>query len=278
MAKGGKHHDHDYDELHQVFDKIASSLEPMENQVTTITKALTQLDAHHGEISDQQAATADNIHVAFSRLRDILNVRETELIGQLDKITESKLKHLATQKDQLKTTLARLNSCLHHMRESLRTEDVLMMKSDTMQQMKELTIPFRQDTLKPNTEADLKFSIMENMTNIFYDCGEILLSGEGQGHSIRIVELRRPPNKFGMALLGGKSNNSPIHISSIVPEGYVDKLGTIRVGDQILSVNGKDLEGADWKEATELLRGQDIDTSIRLALKYSPILALTQNK
>jgi hypothetical protein len=271
MAKGGKHHDHDYDELHQVFDKIASSLEPMENQVTTITKALTQLDAHHGEISDQQAATADNIHVAFSRLRDILNVRETELIGQLDKITESKLKHLATQKDQLKTTLARLNSCLHHMRESLRTEDVLMMKSDTTQQMKELTIPFRQDTLKPNTEADLEFSIMEN--NILYDCGEILLSGEGQGHPIRIVELQRPPNKFGMTL--GK--NSPIHISSIVPEGYVDKLGTIRVGDQILSVNGEDLEGADWKEAAELLKVQDIDT-IRLALKYSPSLALTQNK
>ena len=87
IAKGGKHHDHDYEELDQAFEKyrqeITSSLEPMEKQVTIIKKALAQLDARCGEISDQRGATAVNIHATFRRLREVLDVRETELIGQL---------------------------------------------------------------------------------------------------------------------------------------------------------------------------------------------------
>jgi tripartite motif-containing protein 2/3/tripartite motif-containing protein 71 len=182
--KGGKHHDHDYDELHQAFEKykaeITSSLEPMEKQVTTTKRVLTQLYARRGEISDQQAATADNIHVTFRRLREVLDVRETELIGQLDTITQGKLKCLATQTDQIETTLAQLNSCLHFMRESLRTddkEDVLMMKSNTVQQVKELTTPLQPDILKPNTETDLQFSTIENMLEACRNYGEIFLGG-----------------------------------------------------------------------------------------------------
>ena len=45
IAKGGKHHEHDYEELNQAFEKyrqkITSSLEPMEKQVTIIKKAET---------------------------------------------------------------------------------------------------------------------------------------------------------------------------------------------------------------------------------------------
>jgi tripartite motif-containing protein 2/3/tripartite motif-containing protein 71 len=131
-------------------------------------------------ISDQRAATADNIHVTFRRLRDVLDVRETELIGQLDKITQGKLKRLATQTDQIETTLAQLNSCLHFMRESLKTddeEDVLMMKSNTVRQIKELTTPFQPNTSKPCTEADTEFLATENMTALCQNYGKILSSG-----------------------------------------------------------------------------------------------------
>jgi tripartite motif-containing protein 2/3/tripartite motif-containing protein 71 len=180
VLKGGKHHDHDYDELHEAFQKykleITSSLEPMEEQVTTIMRALAELDARCGEISDQRAATAVSIHVTFRRLREALDVRETELIGQLDKITQGKLKRLATQTDQIETTLAQQSSCLHFMRESLRTddeEDVLMMKSNTVRQVKELTTPLQPDILKPNTEADLQFSTTVNMLEACQNYGEI---------------------------------------------------------------------------------------------------------
>ena len=96
IMKGGKHHDHDYSLLQIAFEKyqheITSSLEPMEKQVIIIKKALAELNAHCGEISDQRAAIENNIHVTFRRLQEILTVRETELIDQLHQITQGKLK------------------------------------------------------------------------------------------------------------------------------------------------------------------------------------------
>ena len=182
--KGGKHHDHDYEELDKAFKKykqeITSSLEPMEKQVSTIKKALAQLDTCCGEISDQRAATAVNIHVTFRRLREVLDVRETELIGQLDRATQEKLKSLAAQRDQIETTLAQLCSCLHFMRESLKPgneEDVLMMKSNTVNQVDELTTPFQPDMLEPNTKADVIFSALADLTASCENYGKVFSPG-----------------------------------------------------------------------------------------------------
>jgi tripartite motif-containing protein 2/3/tripartite motif-containing protein 71 len=119
-----------------------------------------QLDARCGEISDQRAATAINVHSNFRRIREALDVRETEVISQLDRVAQRKLKGLATQRDQIETTLAQQCSCLHFMRGSLRrgTEgDVLMMKTNTVKQAKELTTPLQREFLEPNTEADVEF-------------------------------------------------------------------------------------------------------------------------
>ena len=184
IAKGGKHREHDYAELSQAFEKyrqeIVSSLEPMEKQVTIIKKALAQFDTSCGEISDQRAATAVSIHVTFRRLREVLNVRETELIDQLDRVAQEKLKGLATQRDQIETTLAQLCSCLHFMRESLRPgneEDVLMMKSNTVNQVKELTTAFQPDMLEPNTKTDVIFSALADLTALCENYGQVFSPG-----------------------------------------------------------------------------------------------------
>ena len=180
VTKSGKHHSHDYEELNVAFGKykkeITSSLEPMENQVTTIKKALALIKQCHGEISDQRVAIEDNIHVTFRRLREVLTLRETELIGHLHKTTQGKLKGLAAKRDQIETTLAQLDSCLHFMRESIKAgneSNVLMMKTNTVHQVKELTTPFQPDTLKPNTEADLVFSALADLTAMCQSYGQV---------------------------------------------------------------------------------------------------------
>ena len=181
VIQGGKHHDHDHALLKVAFEKykneILSSLEPMEKQVVLIEKALAELNTRCGEISDQRAAIEDNVHVTFRRLREVLTARETQLIGQLHQMTQAKLKGLAAQRDQIEITLGKLNSCLHFMRESLRTgneSDVLMMKANTVQQVKELTTPFQQDMLKPNTEADMIFSALADITAMCQDYGQVI--------------------------------------------------------------------------------------------------------
>ena len=207
VIKGGKHHDHDYALLQIAFEKykkeITSSLEPMEKQVTIIKKALEQLNARCGEISGKRAAIEDNIHVTFRRLREVLKVREIELIAQLHKMTQAKLKSLAAQSDQIETTLAQLSSCLHFMKESLKAgneNDVLMMKMSTVQQVKELTTPFQPDMMKPNTEADMVFSALADMTAMCQNYGQVYESGVPDPSKCHITG-----NGVGVAAVGVKS-------------------------------------------------------------------------
>ena len=225
VIQGGKHHDHDHALLKVAFEKykeeISSSLEPMEKQVVIIEKALAELNTRCGEISDQRAAIEDNIHVTFRRLREVLTVRETQLIGQLHQITQAKLKGLAAQSDQIETTLAKLNSCLHFMRESLRTgkeSDVLMMKANTVQQVKELTTPFQQDMLKPNTEADMIFSALADMTAMCQDYGQVISPGsldpsncQVTGKGVEAAKVMETSTVILQAVnLGGKPYEKPI--------------------------------------------------------------------
>ena len=225
VIKGGNHHHHDYALLQIAFEKykeeITSSLEPMEKQVTIIKKALDQLNACCGEISDQRAAIEDNIHVTFRRLREVLRVRETELITQLHQMTQAKLKDLAAKSNQIETTLAQLNSCLHFMGESLKTgneNDVLMMKMNTVQQVKELTTPFQPDMLKPNTEADMVFSALADMTAMCQNYGQVYESGvpdppncyiTGNGVEVAAVGVKSTPILQAINF-GGKPCEEPI--------------------------------------------------------------------
>ena len=199
VIRGGKHQNHDYKEIDQAFlehkEWIVASVEPMEKQVTTITKALAQLDARCGEISDKRAANKDKVHVTFKRLREVLDVRETELIDQLDGMTQSKLKGLAAQRDQIETTLTQLNSCLYFMRESLKTGnklDMLMMKMNTEEQMKELITPFPPDTLEPNTEANIVFSSSEEMVTACGNYGHLALDPYAKAVTEPVEKLGPP--------------------------------------------------------------------------------------
>ncbi len=164
--KGGKHHDHNSDPLDEAFDKykgeIMSSLEPMEKQLKTINTVLAQLDTRFKEISDQRVTIEASIHDSIRQLHEILDVRKTELIGQLHQMIQRKLKTLATQRDQMETNQAQFNGCIQFVNERLKTSsqgEVVKMKTTMVKQVKELTISFQQTGLfKPNTEADVVFS------------------------------------------------------------------------------------------------------------------------
>ena len=180
VMKGGKHHDHDCELIKNAFEKyreeISLYLEPMNKQVALVKKSLSQLDMCCREISDVRPATEDNIHRAFTRLRDILNARETELIDKLDRLTQDKLKTLAIQRDEIETILAQLHSCLHFMNESLKTgneKDVLVLKPKTVKKVKELTTPLQPKTLKPITDADIRFIPSADTTSLCHHYGQV---------------------------------------------------------------------------------------------------------
>ncbi len=83
-----------------------------------------------------------SIHTTIRRLHGILDVRKTELIGQLHQMIQRKLKYIASQRDQMETIQTQLNSCLHFVTDNLKTGsqgEVLKMKTTVVKQVKELT-------------------------------------------------------------------------------------------------------------------------------------------
>ena len=185
VLRGSKHEGHDLDEIKNAYERYKGEarplLEPMVGKLNTVKKALAQLDTCCGEVSDQRGVIEDSIHNAIRALHQLLDVRKTELISVLHQITQAKLKGLATQRDEMETIQAQLSSCLNFVRKSLETEsqgDVLMMKKNIVKRVKELTTPFQPDTLRPNTEADMKFFSLPNVTTACRNYGKVYAVGD----------------------------------------------------------------------------------------------------
>ena len=163
VVTGAKHHGHDCEELNfeSHMGEMTASLEQLEQQLSTTKKVLAQFERHCRKISNQRAAIEADIHERFRRLREMLDVRETEVIGQLHQLTQSKLKSLAVQRDQVEALLFRLGSCIGGLKERLETgsqEEVLMTNPAVFKQVKELATTISRDLLEPSKKADMVFS------------------------------------------------------------------------------------------------------------------------
>ena len=159
------HRDHQYDLVTDAFQKhkdvLVASLQPVKQQLDTVTKSLTQLDTQCQQITDQQEVLVEKIHKTIRQLQEALEVRKTELIGQLDQITQRKLKTLAAQRDQIELVQTQLSSCLEFAKESLRTGnegEILTMKKPVVKQVEEITAEFKAEVLVPQERADIRFS------------------------------------------------------------------------------------------------------------------------
>ena len=159
------HRDHQYDLVTNAFQKhkevLVTSLQPVEQQLNTVTKSLQQLDIQCQQIIDQREALVRNMHITIQQLQEVLEVRKTELIGQLDQITQQKLKTVAAQRDQIELVQTQLRSCLKFMKESLQAGsegEILAMKKPVVKQVKEITAEFKADILVPQEQADIRFS------------------------------------------------------------------------------------------------------------------------
>ncbi len=178
--KGGKHQSHDCEEIEEAFERfkeeMSPSLELIEEQRKRINEALTEMETRRDEISNQRQTIEADIHHTIGRLHTILEVRETELIGQLHGMTQAKMKKLSAQEDHLETLQAQVNSCLLFLEESLKRGsegEVLKMKESVVKQVKELTAPFKADTLKPQTEANMSTSFSAELIGMCQKFGEV---------------------------------------------------------------------------------------------------------
>ena len=197
------HRDHQYDLATDAFPQqksvLISCVEPAEQQLASVNKALEDLDTLRGEITSRRQSLETKIRSRIGVILEALKAREEELISQLDQMTGQKLKNVASQQDQLEMVATRLKSCCGFLQESLRTGsqvEILEMRKSFVQQVQDVTSSFKPESLVHEEQADLEFVSDQNeMTQICQQFGSIYIPNichakchaEGTGLHVAIV-------------------------------------------------------------------------------------------
>ena len=156
--------EHKYDLVDDTFEKhkaeMVVSLDPIENQLGVVVKALEQIEQQSADVNNQRVATKAEIQKTVRQLHEMLEARKTELMGKVNEYADQKVKNLAAQKDEVETVHTQLVSCLSFVRESLRTGsqgEVMKIKKTVMKQIKEMTDNFKPDMLPPCELSFIEF-------------------------------------------------------------------------------------------------------------------------
>ena len=175
------HRDHQYDLVSDVFQQqkevLVSSVEPAEQQLASVGKALEDLKSLSGKITGQQQSLETQIRAEIRLSHQALEAREEVLITQLDQMTREKLKNVAAQQEQLELVATRLQSCCGFFRETLRTGsqiEVLAMAKPFVQQVRDVMSSLTPESLVPQEKADLDFaSSQRELGQICKQFGEV---------------------------------------------------------------------------------------------------------
>ena len=174
------HRDHQYDLVSEAFlkhrDAIVSHLEPVRQQLNTVNKAIQGLGTTQDQLVDQRAAIEADIQRKTRQLHEAMEVRKIELIGELDKMTQQKLKTLSIQRDELELVQTRLNSCLQFVNDSLKTgseEEILAMEKPVVLQMKEMCAQYDLSKLQPCEQADMALTASSELLPACQQFGQV---------------------------------------------------------------------------------------------------------
>ena len=178
------HRHHQYDLVSESFAKqekmIMNSLKPVGEQIAMLERAIKLVDTHCATVIEQKIAVAAEIHTAMAHLRQALEAREVELVGQAEQAAQQKLKTLAVQRDGLELQLGQLRSCQAYVKESRRTcsqGEILRMNIPLVKQVNNLTGNFKPETLAVAEQADIKFGhSLPELAKICQQFGEVYCS------------------------------------------------------------------------------------------------------
>ena len=215
------HQGHQYDLISDTFPKhkqeLVNQLEPVKYHLATVNQALSNFDARSREIHDQRAAIQADIHKEIDQLHQALEQRRTELIGQLDQLTQHKLKTLEAQRDPVELLHTQLASCLEYVEGSLKTGtqgEILGMKAPVLKQMERITTGFNQDTLVPEEEANMLL-VLDDSPFLNQPCPKVVASADkscvsGGMKTVTVGELATVTVHVRTIDQGGKEYRLPV--------------------------------------------------------------------
>ena len=183
---GGKHHRHQYSILSEAYMKyekdIEASVTSLDDGVKGIAKLLDEIDAGSISIREREEALKKDIGDKFRELHDILNMRQTGLVGNMQGMTHRKLKVLSTNRDELETLQTKALRCQSVARVNLTSKNeaaVLKMKTEIAEQVEEVssTLLLPHGLTFDMKTAGLVFKSSPELSEVCQKFGEFITSG-----------------------------------------------------------------------------------------------------
>ena len=156
---------HEYDLVDDVFEdhknELESSLEPLGENLGKVDQALNDFGTLDTAIDTQRDKIEASIREEIQELKKLLDQRQAELLGSLNRQAQGKHQLIARQIKEAKIMQAKMSSCLQYAKSglSLRSStksDVLRIKAPVLKRIEEITAEFDPNTLQPRTEADVE--------------------------------------------------------------------------------------------------------------------------
>nr|KAF6420731.1 membrane associated guanylate kinase, WW and PDZ domain containing 1 [Molossus molossus] len=109
--------------------------------------------------------------------------------------------------------------------------------------------PETRNTTKPKLEAQFEFKAPQAT----------------QEQDFYTVELERGAKGFGFSLRGGREYNMDLYVLRLAEDGPAERCGKMRIGDEILEINGETTKNMKHSRAIELIKNGG--RRVRLSLK-----------
>ena len=187
------HRDHNFEFSKKVAattkSNLLEKLEPLKTQSSGLSHAVEEIRTTKQELEDQRVTLANTIKTSFKELRDILDNRERELLGEADRLVQEKMDRLSVQEENLSLASAEVQSVVDYTEQCVRhcTDNEVMSTHAEIRRRMEREIKEHSKSgrsLEPVEEVDVGVEVR---------CGEALQQ-LCQTHA-NIIQLRIDPAK-----------------------------------------------------------------------------------
>ena len=99
---------------------LLEKLEPLKTQSSSLSHAVEEVRSTKQELEAERNTVANTIKTSFKELRDILDNREQELLGEADRLVQEKMDRLSVQEKTLSLASAEVQSVVDYMEQCVR--------------------------------------------------------------------------------------------------------------------------------------------------------------
>ncbi len=150
--------------------QLLEMLKPLKEVKESLSQSIKDANKAESEIQTQQKKVTHKIETSFDNLHKILELRKQQLLGEVNRNTEDKIKNLNTQKEELSIASAEVHGVIDYTEQSVKLcsdDEVMSMHRDIMSKIQ--TQITESDKQKTDTEISEKADLI-----IEADCAEAL--------------------------------------------------------------------------------------------------------